>query len=425
MPKLNEKMIAALVPPPGAREVWASDTEAKGLRVRVTPGTPDPTTGIKAPNRMFYACWTDRATKERRRERLGVFGAITLEQARGATRAILGDVARGDDPQAKREARATAAEAAKAERALTLDALLESWAKLHLASKRPRYAGEAVRAIRHAFAGHLPKPAAHLSKAETLAVLDALVEDGKAAIAGRTLAYGRACYGWARKRGKVSTNPFEGLPVGAGAADRERVLADDELGRVWTSIAAMGQPWGPLLRVLLLTLVRRDEVAGMRWSELSPDLSVWTIPGSRMKRGQAHVVPLSDAAREALAAVARVEGQDLVFTTTGKTPVSGFSKVKAALDKACGVTDWRLHDFRRTGVSTLAGMGFNPLVADKLLAHQPSTLHGAGRVYQRHDFLPERKAALDAWAAHVLRSAGAKTDGLASNVAFLPQRNRA
>jgi hypothetical protein len=95
-------------------------------------------------------------------------------------------------------------------------------------------------------------------------------------------------------------------------------------------------------------------------------------------------------------------GQDLVFSTTGKTPVSGFTKAKAALDKAAKVSDWRLHDIRRTGVSALAALGFNPLVADKLLAHQPSTLHGAARVYQRHDFAPEREAALNAWSAHIL-----------------------
>jgi len=124
-----------------------------------------------------------------------------------------------------------------------------------------------------------------------------------------------------------------------------------------------------------------------------------------MKRGQAHIVALSDAAREALQAVKRIKGRDLVFTTTGTTPVAGFSKMKAALDKAAGVNDWRLHDIRRTGVSALAAMGFNPVVADKLLAHQPSTLHGAARTYQRHDFAVERARALESWATHVQASA--------------------
>jgi len=391
--------------PEGKRETWLSDSEVVGLRVRATAGA-----------KTFYACWTDRATGERRREKLGFWGALTLDNGRETARAILGEVAKGEDPEAKREARRVEAERDKAERALTLEALVDDWAKLHLSAKRPRYASEAVRAIKHAFCGNLGKPASRLTRAETVGVLDELLKAGKASIAGRTLAYGRACYAWAEKRGKVASNPFAGLPIPAGVTERERVLSDEELGRVWTAAADMARPFGPLFRVLLLTLARREEVAGMRWSELSPDLSTWTIPGARMKRGQAHIVALPEAAREALASVPRVKGQDLVFSTTGKTPVSGFTRAKAALDNGASVADWRLHDIRRTGVSALAGMGFNPVVADKLLAHQPSTLHGAARVYQRHDFASEREAALKAWTEYVLRCAGAKDEaaGVAS-----------
>jgi integrase len=124
-----------------------------------------------------------------------------------------------------------------------------------------------------------------------------------------------------------------------------------------------------------------------------------------MKRGQAHVVALSPAAQEALHAVTRIEVQDLVFSTTGETHVSGFSKAKAMLDEQSGVVDWRLHDLRRTGVSALAAMGFDSIVADKLLGHQPAKLSAVARVYQRHDFATERKTALRAWATHVLNCA--------------------
>lgn len=410
MPRLTEKAIAALTIPDGKREAWLSDHEVAGLRVRAMAGA-----------KTFYAAWTDRATGERRRERLGAWGGITLEQARDAARAILGDVAKGDDPKAKRAVRKAAAERDKAERALTLETLVDDWDKLHLSGKRPRYATEAVRAIKHAFARELAKPAARLTRAEAVNVLDALAKAGKVAIVGRTLAYARACYAWAQKRGKVAINPFAGLPIPAGVVARERALSDEELGRVWTATGTMGEPFGPFLRVLLLSLCRRDEVAGMRWSELSPDLATWMIPGARMKRGAAHVVALPEAARAALRTVKRIEGQDLVFTTTGKTPVSGFTKAKAKLDEAAQVTGWRLHDIRRTGVSALAKMGFNPVVADKLLAHQPSTLHGAARVYQRHDFADERARALDAWASHVLRCADKKEEAEASKVADLAE----
>ncbi len=143
----------------------------------------------------------------------------------------------------------------------------------------------------------------------------------------------------------------------------------------------------------------------MRWSELSLDLSTWTISSARMKRGMPHVVALSSPAREALTLIPRTERQDFVFSTTGRTAVSGFTKAKAALDRASGVTGWRLHDIRRTGVSALARIGVDSIVADKLLAHQPSKLRGAARIYQRHDFGSERAYALETWAAHVLTCA--------------------
>jgi integrase len=325
------------------------------------------------------------------------------------------------DPRAERLAKRKAAERDRAERALTLEALVDDWFALHLAHRRPRYAAEAVRAIKHAFADHLRRPAARLGKADAVAVLDGLLKAGSAAMAGRTLAYARACYAWAQRRGKVAANPFADLPIGAGVVARERVLSAAEIGRVWNAALAMAEPWGPLFRVLMLTLARREEVAGMRWSELSPDLATWTIPGARMKRGQAHVVALPEAARDALRTVTRIKGQDLVFSTTGRTHVSGFTKAKAALDRAAKVTGWRLHDIRRTGVSALAAMGFNPVVADLLLAHQPARLSTVARVYQRHDFAAERAAALRAWAEHVLRcgegNAAAQPPGNVADIA--------
>jgi integrase len=400
MPKLTDRFLASFKPAPGKKDRLAFDTECRGLGVRATA----------AGTRTFILQWTDPATAQKRREPVGVWGGITVDQAREAVRARLGDVAKGIDPRAVRLAAREKAAAVRAEAQLTIEALVDDWAKLHLASRRPRYRAEAVRAIKLAFAGYLKRPASHLSRADAVNVLDQLVNADTPAIAGRTLAYARACYGWAEKRGKVPSNPFTGLPIPAGVETRDRVLSGAELGRVWTAAATMAVPWGPYFRLLTLTLARREEVAGMRWSEMSLDLSSWTIPSVRMKRGQAHVVALPEAARDALRAVTRVKGQDLVFSTTGKTHVSGFTKAKAALDKAADVTDWRLHDFRRTGVSALAAMGFDSIVADKLLAHQPAKLSGVARVYQRHDFAPEREAALVAWAAHVLRCAASGSE---------------
>jgi integrase len=329
-------------------------------------------------------------------------------------------VAKGGDPRADRLRKKAEAEQARAEAALTLDTLITEWATIHLAQRRPRYAAEAQRAMRHALAPLLKRPAAHIARADAVNALDKLARAGKAAMAGRTLAYARACYRWAEKRGKVPTNPFQGLPISAGVADRERVLSDREVSEVWAASDKLGEPFGPFIKLLLLTLQRREEVAGMRWSELSADLTAWTIPGDRMKNGKAHVVHLAEGARTVLKGIERVEDRDLIFSTTGTTPVSGFSKAKALLDKKIvearaeaakkqdaepePLKPWWFHDFRRTGVSKLAEIGFDSIVVDKLLAHKPAKLQGVASVYQRFDFAPERARALDAWAAHVVAS---------------------
>jgi integrase len=120
---------------------------------------------------------------------------------------------------------------------------------------------------------------------------------------------------------------------------------------------------------------------------------------------------LPEQARAVLRSMTRIAGCDLVFTTTGRTPASGFSKAKTRLDQLSGVQGWRLHDLRRTGVSTLAALGFDPIVIDKLIAHKPTTLKGVASVYQRHDFAHDRAAALASWAAHVAGTEGPASGG--------------
>ena len=399
MPRLTDRLLAGLTLPEGKKDRLVFDDACPGLGVRVT-----------RTGRAFLVQVTDPATGRKLREPLGRWGAITIEQARTAARARLAAVAEGRDLRAERAERRAKAEVEKAERALTLASLIDTWADLHLKSRRPGYAGEAVRALRYAFAERLDDPARTLPRAEVLARLDGLLRAGKEAMAGRTLAYGRACYAWAVKRGMVAENPFAGLPVPAGNAARDRVLDDAEIAAIWAAADREGWPFGPFAKVLLLTLQRRDEVAGMRWAEISPDGTAWTIPGSRMKKGKAHVVHHAEPVRAILAVLPRFEGSAYVFTTTGRTPISGLSKAKARLDTLSGVTGWRYHDFRRSGVSWLAGAGVNPLVADLLLAHKPSTLHGAAAVYQRAEMLPERTRALDAWAAHVTALAAGKAE---------------
>jgi hypothetical protein len=90
-----------------------------------------------------------------------------------------------------------------------------------------------------------------------------------------------------------------------------------------------------------------------------------------------------------------------VFSILGTRPFHDFSRAKRVLDRLSGVSQWRLHDLRRTCVSGIARLGIAPHVADKILNHQSGTISGVAAVYQRHEFLVERRTALDLWGAHV------------------------
>jgi integrase len=179
------------------------------------------------------------------------------------------------------------------------------------------------------------------------------------------------------------------------------VLDDEELTRIILGARQIGGPYGGIVEFLALTGQRREEVARLQWEELDLAHRIWTIPKSRTKNAKAHVVHLSE---QSLAVLTRADRNSLlVFSLLGTKPFQEFSRAKRVLDQLSGVTGWRLHDLRRTCVSGMARLGVAPHVADKILNHQSGTISGVAAVYQRHEFLAERRAALELWGAHVDR----------------------
>jgi integrase len=354
----------------------------------------------------------------------------------------MGDVAKGKNPVAERKEAAAAERVRRARDRLTLRVLIDDWNRLHLSERRPTYAAEAVRALHKTFADHLEGAAEDLDRPSVVRALDALTrrrprKDGNgtykikgASMTGRTAAYGRAAFAWAVKRGAVRNNPFASLPIAKSIARRERVLSDAELVEVWRAAPDMVQPYGAIVRLLILTGQRRGEVAGMRWNEISDDLATWSMPGQRTKNGVPHAVPLSAPAREILrerlpedasAAKRAIEelraGQSLVLPGLRGTPFAGWSKCKRALDRAIiesrqkaaasGTTPaplapWSVHDLRRTVATGLQRLGVRLEVTEAILNHISGSRGGIAGVYQRHDWAAEKRAALDAWAAQMV-----------------------
>ena len=202
-------------------------------------------------------------------------------------------------------------------------------------------------------------------------------------------------FAWLAQHRRVEKNPCEGVHRPDAPEARDRVLTDAEIVKFWS--AADAERFGQLLKLLLLTGCRLNEVAGMRRTELSDDGATWNIPGERTKNHRPHVVSLAPLAREMIA----TGDGDLVFTTTGDSPVSGWSKLKKRLDKAMKVPPWRLHDLRRTAATGMAGLGTPPHIVEATLNHVSGAKAGVAGTYNRAAYAPEKKAALELWASHI------------------------
>jgi integrase len=212
-------------------------------------------------------------------------------------------------------------------------------------------------------------------------------------------------FGWLQRHRLVSGNPCAGVHRPTVSTGRDRILSADEIRWFWEACERIDA--GSCLRLLLLTGSRRNEVAGMTRDELGSD-GTWRIPGSRTKNHRTHIVPLPPLARDL---IPQGEGR-FVFSTTGSTPMSGWSRLKHRLDAAmlaiardesgvAAIPPWRLHDLRRCAVTGMAELGIQPHVVELVVNHVSGARAGVAGVYNRSELMPERKAALERWAAHV------------------------
>jgi integrase len=202
-----------------------------------------------------------------------------------------------------------------------------------------------------------------------------------------------------RRQRRVAGNPCSGVFRPKPPQARDRVLSSDEIRSFWKACDAVGEPFASMLKLLLLTGQRLNEVAGMRRDELSYD-GMWLLPGSRTKNKRAHKVPLPSTAKAIVAAVPAAH--QIIFSTNGRTPPSGWTRAKRRLDAAMGSpSPWHIHDLRRTFVTGLVELGVAPHVVELIVNHVGGTRGGVAGVYNRSELIDERRAALERWAVHV------------------------
>ena len=379
--RLTKSAIDAL--PTLASDVVYWDATSPGFGVKVTP----------KGRKVFLVLYrTGGAGSRLRKYTVGPYGRVTLHQARLAAQKVF---------SAKVEGRDLAAEKREARRRVVADRvedLLETFIAQHVSQNRS--AGEMSRLLRREVGRAWTGKSIHeITKRDVVEVISAIEQRGAPIAANKTLKSIKTFLRWCVGRAVLDQSPAEGVPLPAKEVARDRVLEDQELARVILAARRIGGPYGGIVELLALTGQRREEVARLTWQELDLEQRVWTLPKSRTKNAKAHVVHLSD---QSVAVLNRADQRGLlVFSLLGTKPFQEFSRAKSLLDQLSGVTGWRLHDLRRTCVSGMARLGVAPHVADKILNHQAGTISGVAAVYQRHEFLGERRAALDLWGAHI------------------------
>jgi integrase len=204
----------------------------------------------------------------------------------------------------------------------------------------------------------------------------------------------------AAKRKIVPTSPAENIDAPKSVEKRDRVLSEGEVKSFWLATSSLPLPYDAFHRALLLTAQRREEVAGMRWPEVDVEKGTWLIPKERTKNGKEHLVHLSP---QVLAALPVRGDSAFVFASAkGHTSISGYSKAKGRLDQAMNpAKPWRVHDLRRTAASGMASLGFQPHIIERVLNHVSGAQGGLVGVYQRYEYIEDRKRALCAWGNHV------------------------
>lgn len=412
MPAITKSLVSSAKPESKYRFIW--DDEVHGFGLKVTPA------GAKS-----YV-FTFRLGDNKPRMKIGDHGAWTPQAAREEAKRLRRLVDQGIDP--RNEKRQRQEDRVNLEISAYIERFIEQYLVRHWSGAGYRDAAALLRKrVAPRWKGrHLKE----IARSDVAHFINAIEGGGARRMHFAVL---RKMFKWAVSNGDIAESPMRDMDSPPTLPSRDRVLTDEELALCWNAAAELGDPFGSYVRMLAITGQRRDEVAKMQWQELNRSHRMWTVPGERVKNATTNDVPLPDLAITILHALAGVGSKPaeaqrwprsgFVFTTTGKSAISGFSKMKKRLDaemlararelaeardddpEQVQLTAWRLHDLRRTLATGLRLLGFSLDATEAVLNHKSGSRSGIVQVYQRHEYKEEKREALQRWAEHVLKVA--------------------
>jgi integrase len=381
--------------PPASGQIEISDQVVPGLRIRM---------GVSGAQTFVVR---KRVGGKPRNITVGRYSPrFGLAEARKKARAILSDIDAGGDPSTTL--------ATPRKRGVSGNTVRGMWPDYKAAKADRRSIKEIERVFdRHILPHFGDRIADAITRAEITRFIDGIAQTAPV-MARNVLAHLSSFYGWALPRlDRLQSNPCRDAGRPPAPKSRDRVLTEAEVGLLWNVLASEPAPFGPAIKLLLLTGQRRSEVFEADRVEINVDAELWTIPGGRAKNGVAHLVPLSREAQSIIAALEADIESDKLFPARGNVNngPSGFSKTMIRIRDAMAkhserpVPHWTLHDLRRTLATGLQRLGVRLEVTEAVLNHVSGSRAGIVGVYQRHDYFAEKRKALDTWAREVRRLA--------------------
>lgn len=381
---LTDKLLRSLKAPEKTTEIY--DTVVSSFGIRLQPG------GSKA---FFIAYWS-KEVDNARKFTIGKFPAMPLTEARKVARDCFADIQKGIDPL--HEKRKKQAENAKEADNITFDTLCDLFIDMHVSKLRKGTQADYTSRINlHIRPVLKNKKVEQFSRRDARNLLFPYVDNGQGVHANRIHAVLSKMLNFAVDAGYIAVNPIIGMQKMGTEKSRQRHYTESEIQALWQAFATEAEPIHYFLKVLFLTGQRRGETAKMKWNDIDFSTGVWTIPAENTKNKKEHFIPLPPLAIELIEKLKPLNSDhDYVFNSLIKanTPINAHSKITKRISKVSGVNSFRIHDIRRTVATLLAKEGTPRHVLKKILNHTEGERADITSVYDRYDYLDEKRQAL-------------------------------
>lgn len=393
--KLTERTISSHKRPGNSPDYFLWDDDIPGFGLRCRGG---------ARTWIFQYAFSTGAHRIQRRYKIGKFSAMAPAKARDVAADLHAKVQLGQDPAAEKKKN-------RSDAGNTVGKLVEQY----LAFKEPELRARSLEEVkRHLEVYARPLHGLPLASVDQRVISDRLNAIAKASgpvSANRVRSSLSTMFAWAMGEGRAATNPVM-YTNKREEKSRERVLTDAELRTIWQS--ARDDHHGTIVKLLLLTGQRRNEIAGLRWAEIDLKRNIISFSGERTKNGRPHEVPITSTVHDILERHPKSEGRDFIFGYRGGA-FSGWSNPKKVLDAQVGesagnaLARWTLHDLRRTAATRMADLGIAPHIIEAVLNHISGHKAGVAGIYNRAIYTAEKASALAQWDAHVSALVGPKS----------------